>query len=106
MKLSEENCKQPKAGDLPLSSEETKKLITAVPQWTPADKTIQREFSFKDFRKSMDFVSKVAELAEEQNHHPDIFISYNQVKLILSTHKVGGLSRNDFILAVKIDLLV
>lgn len=106
MKLSEENCRQPKTGDLPLSPEETKKLIPDIPQWTLVDKTIQREFSFKDFRQSMDFVNKVADLAEKQNHHPDIFISYSKVKIVLSTHKVGGLSRNDFILAAKIDLLI
>ena len=106
MKLSEENCRQPKTGDRPLSLEETKRLITDIPRWTLADKSIQREFSFKDFRQSMDFVNQVADLAEKQNHHPDIFISYSRVKLVHSTHKVGGLSRNDFILAAKIDLLV
>ena len=106
MKLSDENCRQPKTGDLPLLPEETKKLISDIPQWTLADKSIQREFSFKDFRQSMEFVNKVADLAEKQNHHPDIFIFYNRVKLVLSTHKVGRLSRNDFILAAKIDLLV
>jgi len=106
MKLSEESCRQPKTGDPPLSPEETKKLITDIPPWTLVDKTIQREFSFKDFRQSMDFANKVADLAERQNHHPDIFISYSKVKLVLSTHKVGGLSRNDFILAAKIDLLI
>ena len=106
MKLSDENCKPPKAGDLPLPPDEAKKLITAIPQWTLVDKSIQREFSFQDFRQSMDFVNRIADLAEEQNHHPDIFISYSRVKLVLSTHKVGGLSRNDFILAAKIDLLI
>ncbi len=106
MKLSEENCRQPKAGDLPLSSEEPKNLIKEIPQWTLADKAIEREFSFQDFRQSIAFVNQVADLAEEQNHHPDIFISYSRVKLTLSTHKVGGLSRNDFILAAKIDLLI
>jgi 4a-hydroxytetrahydrobiopterin dehydratase len=106
MKLSEENCKSPQAGDLPLSPEETKNLIPEIPLWTLADKSIQREFSFKDFRQSMAFVNKVADVAEKQNHHPDIVISYSRVKLTLSTHKVSGLSRNDFILAAKIDLLV
>ncbi len=106
MRLSEENCTQPKTGDLPLSPEEIKNLIPDIPQWTLADKSIQREFSFKDFRQSMDFVNQVADLAEKQNHHPDIFISYRKVKLVLSTHKVGGLTRNDFILAAKIDLLI
>lgn len=54
----------------------------------------------------MAFVNRVAAVAEEQRHHPDIRISYNKVRLTLSTHKIGGLSRNDFILAAKIDRLI
>lgn len=65
----------------------------------------QREFRFKDFGKAMEFVNEVAEVAEEQDHHPDICVFYNKVNLTLSTHKIGGLSRNDFILAAKIDEL-
>ena len=106
MKLADENCKLLKTGDLPLSPEEAKELSLEIPRWTLGEKTIEKEFSFKNFLQSMDFVNQVADLAEKQNHHPDIFISYSQVKLVLSTHKVGGLSRNDFILAAKIDLLI
>jgi 4a-hydroxytetrahydrobiopterin dehydratase len=53
----------------------------------------------------MDFVNNVASIANDQDHHPDIFISYNTVRLTLSTHKIGGISINDFIVAAKIDLL-
>ena len=66
---------------------------------------IIREFAFKDFKEAMAFVEKVAALAEEEGHHPDIAILYNKVGLTLWTHAVGGLSENDFILAAKIDRL-
>jgi 4a-hydroxytetrahydrobiopterin dehydratase len=67
------------------------------------ERTIGREFRFRDFRQAMDFVNSIAAIANEQDHHPDIFISYNKVQLTLSTHKIGGLSLNDFIMAAKID---
>ena len=54
----------------------------------------------------MAFANKVAGIAQQEDHHPDILISYNKVRLILSTHKISGLSRNDFIVAAKIDRLV
>lgn len=105
MKLIEENCKPLGAGDIPLSLKEAQELSLQTPEWTIGEKAIERKFYFKDFRQSMVFVNQVADLAERQNHHPDILITYGKVKLVLSTHKVGGLSRNDFILAAKIDLL-
>jgi 4a-hydroxytetrahydrobiopterin dehydratase len=106
MKLAEENCKVLGADDKPLLLTEIQELIREIPRWTLGEKSIEREFKFKDFKQSMVFVNQVADLAEEQNHHPDILISYSRVKLVLSTHKVGGLSRNDFILAAKIDRLI
>ena len=106
MKLTEENCRLPGSGDKPLLPTETQELIKEITQWTLGEKSIEKEFKFRDFRQSMDFVNKVADLAEKQNHHPDIFISYSRVKLVLTTYKVGGLSRNDFILAAKIDRLI
>jgi 4a-hydroxytetrahydrobiopterin dehydratase len=102
MSLAEEKCR---ADVVSLPAAEAEKLAQEVPKWSLGDQAIEREFKFKDFRQAMDFVGKVAEVAEEQDHHPDIFVSYNKVRLTLSTHKVGGLSRNDFILAAKIDRL-
>lgn len=66
---------------------------------------IVKEFIFNDFSQAMKFVNQVAELAEKENHHPDIAIHYNKVEIVLWTHFVKGLSVNDFILAVKIDAL-
>ena len=66
-------------------------------------KKISKEFKFKDFIGAVNFVNSIAEIAEEEGHHPDIHIFYNKVLLELSTHSIGGLSENDFILAAKID---
>jgi 4a-hydroxytetrahydrobiopterin dehydratase len=106
MKLADENCRSVMAGESALSNQIVKELAVQIPGWTIRDKSIEREFQFKDFKGSIAFVNKVADLAERQNHHPDICIYYSKVKLVLSTHKIGGLSRNDFILAAKIDLLI
>jgi 4a-hydroxytetrahydrobiopterin dehydratase len=106
MKLTEENCRPVMAGESALSDQAVKELAIQIPRWMIRDKSIDKEFQFRDFKGSIAFVNKVADLAEKQNHHPDVCIFYSKVKLVLSTHKIGGLSRNDFILAAKIDLLV
>lgn len=106
MKLSEEKCGPCRVGGRAMPAAEAQELGHDVPGWTLLEKQIEREFTFKDFRASMAFVNQVADIANEQDHHPDIQISYSRVKIVLSTHKVHGLSRNDFILAARIDELV
>jgi len=66
---------------------------------------IVREFDFKDFKSALDFVNEVGEIAEEQGHHPDIFLSWGEARIKLYTHKIDGLHENDFIMAAKIDEL-
>lgn len=68
-----------------------------------AGKKISKEYKFPDFIGAVDFVNRVADVAEMEGHHPDINIRYNKVILGLTTHAIGGLSENDFILAAKID---
>ncbi len=89
--------------EIPLSNEAIRDLLGKTPAWILKGKAIEREFQFKDFQQAMEFVKKVAEVAEQQNHHPDILISYSRVTLTLSTHKVGGLSAKDFIFADKVN---
>ncbi|MBI5491550.1 MAG: 4a-hydroxytetrahydrobiopterin dehydratase [Deltaproteobacteria bacterium] len=103
MKLFEEKCRPVEKGQSPIGPDEIRELSREVPQWTIGDTSMEREFKFKDFNQAMAFVNKVAEAASGEDHHPDILISYNKVKLILSTHRIGGLSRNDFIMAAKVD---
>ncbi len=105
MKLTEQTAKPIEKGTVPLSQKEVLGLVRDVPLWSLGIRAIAREFRFKDFREAMEFVNRVAALANEQDHHPDIFISYGKVQLTLSTHKIGGLTLNDFIVAAKIDLL-
>ena len=64
---------------------------------------LKKKFSFKNFKEAMDFVNAIAEIAEQECHHPDIYIVYNKVDIELYTHAVNGLSESDFIMAAKID---
>ncbi len=88
-----------------LKASEIKDWLKRVPEWEQEKKTIERTFEFDDFFQSIDFVDAVAEIAEEQEHHPDIDIRYNKVRLVLSTHSEGGLTELDFETAEKIDTL-
>jgi 4a-hydroxytetrahydrobiopterin dehydratase len=90
------------SGDL-LTAEKARELAGSIPGWSLKEKEIEREYTFQDFRGAMKFVNRVADLAETQDHHPDICISYNRVRLVLSTHKAGGLTFRDFFLARMID---
>lgn len=107
MGLADRTCGPCKGGTPPLSREEAEKLRSEVPRWTLSEAAdrLRREFRFKDFRRAMKFVDAVAEVAEEQGHHPDLHIHYNRVLVEIWTHKIGGLHENDFILAAKIDRL-
>jgi len=89
-----------------LSEAQAAELMSSLPGWTLEGEAIARDFDFKDFRASLAFVESVADIAEEQDHHPDIVISYSRVRLFLSTHKVGGLTKKDFALASAIDRLL
>ncbi len=75
------------------------------PAWMLVDQAhlLVREFRFKDFAEALAFANKVGAVAEEEGHHPDLSISWGSVSVELSTHAVGGLTENDFILAAKID---
>jgi 4a-hydroxytetrahydrobiopterin dehydratase len=82
--------------------------LSAVPQWklTADGKRLRREWRAKDFTAALDFFNRVGQVAEEEDHHPDLHLTgYRNVAIELSTHAIGGLSENDFILAAKIDTL-
>jgi 4a-hydroxytetrahydrobiopterin dehydratase len=66
---------------------------------------LEKEYTFKNFREALDFTNRVGQLAEEQNHHPDIYLSWGKVRITLWTHKIDGLTENDFVLAAKIENL-
>ncbi len=106
MALSEKTCTPCQAGAPPLSEAQEQNYISETPGWE-LDRNevhkLRRTFDFRDFKETMRFVNQVAEIAESEQHHPDMYISYNQAAIELWTHKIKGLSENDFILAAKIN---
>lgn len=108
MDLTAKKCVACEGNVIPFNKAEAEDLLKQVPGWVlSADaKTIGREFKLEDFKAALAFVGKVAELAESEGHHPDIHIFYNKVNLDLSTHAIGGLSENDFILSAKINFII
>ncbi len=106
MDLTKKHCVPCERGMPPLPNDKEDELIKQIPDWVllrDGTHMIRRMFKFKDFKKAMGFVNKIADLAESEGHHPDIYIFYNKVRLQLYTHSVGGLSENDFIMAAKIN---
>lgn len=107
MGLSQKHCVPCEGGTKPLEGkklDEYRPLISSA--WSVLDsKKLHRDFSLKDFAEAMKFVNGIAAIAEREGHHPDISIFYNHVVVELWTHAIGGLSENDFILAVNIDSL-
>jgi 4a-hydroxytetrahydrobiopterin dehydratase len=89
-----------------LTPDEVQKGLRALPQWKVEGEEIVREFSFADFAAAMAFVNRVAEQAEKAQHHPDIDIRYNKVRLALVTHDKGGLTDQDMKMAAAADSLV
>ena len=82
-----------------LTEAEVQEALVKLPGWKLTDGTLVREWTFRDFKEAMVFVSKVADAAESANHHPDIDIRYNRVRLALITHDAGGITTNDVELA-------
>lgn len=105
--LAKRDCKPCKAGTPPLAGEALEKLAAALGRgWELRDgKRLEKRFAFKDFRQALDFTNRIGAVAEAQEHHPDIGLSWGKVEVSLWTHSVGGLSENDFILAAKLENL-
>lgn len=106
--LTQQHCKPCEGGVAPLSSSEVKELMNKVPKWEYLEEKqeLQRTFTFKNYYQTMAFVNAVAWLAHQQDHHPDLEVSYNRCLVRYSTHAIGGLSDNDFICAAKVDALL
>ncbi len=104
--LAQKNCIPCRGGVPPLAGEELAGFAAETPQWAVVDgRRIERELTFPDFRRALDFTNKVGELAEQEGHHPDIYLTWGKVGIQIWTHKIDGLTESDFILAAKIDLL-
>ena len=105
--LAEKECVTCKGGVPPLKGQELARLAGELKEgWRVVDEHhLEKQFKFKNFREALTFTNKVGELAEAQGHHPDIYLTWGEVKVTIWTHKVNGLTESDFILAAKIDQL-
>ena len=106
-RLTEATCVPCRGGAPTLTDAEIDGMLPEVPGWKVAEvggvKRIQREFTFSDFRTAMNFAIRVGDLAEREQHHPDIHLSWGRVMVETWTHKISGLHQNDFILAAKVN---
>jgi 4a-hydroxytetrahydrobiopterin dehydratase len=106
--LKSRHCQPCEGGVPPLTAEQVRAYLKEVPQWklTADGKAIRREWRVKDFATALEFFRRVGDIAEKEDHHPDLHLTgYRNVAVEMTTHALGGLSENDFILAAKIDTL-
>ena len=105
--LTKQNCVVVKSGETAISEKDAKAMLGQVTGWALAHggTAIFRKYTFPDFDSAFDLAKKIAAVAQEQNHHPDISFGWGYVKIRLMTHDVGGLHKNDFIMAEKINAL-
>lgn len=105
--LAAMDCIHVKGDSSPASEEELKEYQSQVPEWGIVEENgvprLRRVFKFDNFRQALDFTNQVGELAEEQDHHPVLTTEWGKVTVTWWTHVIGGLHRNDFIMAAKSD---
>ena len=103
--LAKKTCYPCKGGIPPLKGTKLEDLLDKLKNdWKIINEHhLEKEYSFKNFKEALDFTVKVGELAENQDHHPDIFLTWGKVKVTIWTHKIDGLTESDFIFAAKTD---
>lgn len=106
--LASKQCVPCKGGVPPLAGDPLRKLHAELGSaWSVVEgHHLEREFRFRNFREALDFTNRVGELAEEQQHHPDLFLAWGRVKVTIWTHKIDGLTESDFVFAAKTDQLL
>ena len=105
MDLTKKKCVPCEGGMPPMEESKVNELLKEIPTWALKDGHLCKRFEFKNFVEAMEFLNKVAKIAEQEGHHPDFSVHYRKVDFEIWTHAVNGLSENDFILAAKIDKL-
>jgi 4a-hydroxytetrahydrobiopterin dehydratase len=106
--LAARRCKPCEGGIEPLTAAEAQRLLAQISSaWRLMEdaRAIRREFSFRDFYRTMSFVNALAHIANIEDHHPDLEVGYNYCHVTFTTHAIRGLSENDFVCAAKIDLI-
>ncbi len=104
MSLAEKSCVPCRGGVPPLTREEFEPLLKELKGWEiKNDERLLKSYKFNDFKGSLKLANEIGELAECENHHPDLLVRWGELGIELWTHAVGGLTESDFILAAKID---
>jgi len=105
MILKEMHCEPVKAGTKPLDEEKINQYMAELPvEWKVTNnKILSREYPFENFKRGMAFAQEIGRIAEQEQHHPGVCVEFPKVDVELSTHDIGGLSVNDFIMAARIE---
>ena len=104
MELAQKQCVPCRGGVPPLKGAELDSLKRQVPGWEVVNEHhLKKTYTFPDFLKALDFVNKGGAIAEQQGHHPDLYLTWGKVGVEIWTHKIDGLTESDFILAAKFD---
>ena len=102
--LADKSCVPCKGGVPPLKGESLNALADQLTTWQVVDEHhLTRTYTFKDFVEALAFTNSVGKIAEEQNHHPDIYLTWGKVRVDIWTHKIDGLTESDFVFAAKCD---
>jgi 4a-hydroxytetrahydrobiopterin dehydratase len=104
--LADEHCQPLAPGTAPLGRAQIDALLPEVPGWSYDGRVVAKTYSFEDFHRTMAFVNALAWIAHREDHHPDLAVGYNRCRVELSTHSIGGISRNDFVCAARIERLL
>jgi 4a-hydroxytetrahydrobiopterin dehydratase len=104
MSLAQKHCVPCRGGVPPLKGAELENLKTQVTGWQVVEEHhLTKTYTFPDFLKALDFVNRAGAIAEQEGHHPDLYLSWGKVGVKIWTHKIDGLTESDFILAAKLD---
>jgi len=104
MELAQKECVPCRGGVPPLKGAELENLKRQVSGWEVVNEHhLKKTYTFPDFQKALDFVNKAGAIAEQQGHHPDLYLTWGKVGVEIWTHKINGLTESDFILAAKFD---
>ncbi len=103
--LAAKNCVPCRGGVPPLKGEEMRRLLEQLGNdWTVVDDHhLEKNYKFKDFAEALGFTNRIGAIAEEQGHHPDIYLAWGKVGVTIWTHKITGLTESDFVFAAKCD---
>ena len=104
MSLADQKCVPCEGGVAPLNGAAIEELLRQIEGWTViGEHHLAKRFTFPNFKDGLEFVNRIGAIAEEEGHHPDIFLAWGKVGVTIFTHKIDGLTESDFILAAKID---